>query len=555
MHYERVRRRPSLATPQRVCQRPRGAMPLVGRLICGAVPAFLGALWLLTVPADAQLTDITQTPNTENAGIQKSLEEQIGAGRGDVMTSDSSFFIIGRDPFRAIRRGRQVFQRKFTGAQGVGPRINDGIGDIETNTAIGNGLMDSCAGCHANPRGAAGSGGAMLFVRPDHRDAPHLFGVGIKEILADEITADLRAIREEAIVQARVQGRPVILELRSKGIDYGHITASREGTVDTSHVQGVNPDLRVRPLFAEGRDFSTRVLAVNAWRNAMGLIAEDPDFAAAAARENPGRVMTPAGLVFDGMLDTFPTPPAPRPELGETGFEIPVSLVDFMEFYLLHYFTPGTYQQTRVTDRGRRIMETIGCTQCHIPNLPLERDRRVADIETVYDPERGVFNHLFATAHPLFRTVDDGTGFPPLKRPSGGSFLVENIFTDLKRHDLGPNFHERNFNGIMTTQFMTLPLWGVGNTPPYGHDGRSINLREVILRHGGEAQAPQEAFAALPEQWQDAVIRFLESLVIFPPDDTASTLDPGNPQAPDFPQRGHGSIRLSELFNDPSDLE
>lgn len=555
MHYERVRRRPSLATPKPVWQRPRGAMPLVGRLTCGAVPAFLGALWLLIVPTNAQLTDITQTPNTENAGIQKSFEEQIGAGRGDVMTSDSSFFIIGRDPFRAIRRGRQVFQRKFTGAQGVGPRINDGIGDLETNTAIGNGLMDSCAGCHANPRGAAGSGGAMLFVRPDHRDAPHLFGVGIKEMLADEITADLRAIREEAIVQARVQGRPVILELRSKGIDYGHITASSEGTVDTSHVQGVNPDLRVRPLFAEGRDFSTRVLAVNAWRNAMGLIAEDPDFAAAAARENPGRVVTPAGLVFDGMLDTFPTPPAPRPELGETGFEIPVSLVDFIEFYLLHYFTPGTYQQTRVTDRGRRIMETIGCTQCHIPNLPLERDRRVADIETVYDPERGVFNHLFATAHPLFRTVDDGTGFPPLKRPSGGSFLVENIFTDLKRHDRGPNFHERNFNGIMTTQFMTLPLWGVGNTPPYGHDGRSINLREVILRHGGEAQAPQEAFAALPEQWQDAVIRFLESLVIFPPDDTASTLDPGNPQAPDFPQRGHGSIRLSELFNDPSDLE
>ena len=70
--------------------------------------------------------------------------------------------------------------------------------------------MDSCAGCHANPRGAAGSGGAMLFVRPDHRDAPHLFGVGIKEMLADEITADLRgACRQEAILQARSQGRTV----------------------------------------------------------------------------------------------------------------------------------------------------------------------------------------------------------------------------------------------------------------------------------------------------------------------------------------------------------
>ena len=372
MHPERVRCRASLATPKRVWQRPWGAVPFVDLLTRGAVPAFLGALWLLIVPANAQLTDITQTPNTENAGIQKPLEEQIGAGRGDVLTSDSSLFIIGRDPFRAIRRGRQLFQRKFTVAQGFGPRINDGIGDIEMNTAIGNGLMDSCAGCHANPRGSAGSGGAMLFVRPDHRDAPHLFGVGIKEMLADEITADLRGIREEAIVQARAQGRTVTLELRSKGIDYGRITALSEGTMDTSQVQGVNPDLRVRPLFAEGRDFSMRVLAVNAWRNAMGLIAEDPDFAAAAARENPGRVVTPAGLVLDGRLDTFPTPPAPRPEFGETGFEIPVSLVDFMEFYLLHYFTPGTYQQTRATDLGRRVMEAIGCTQCHIPNLPLD---------------------------------------------------------------------------------------------------------------------------------------------------------------------------------------
>jgi hypothetical protein len=132
---------------------------------------------------------------------------------------------------------------------------------------------------------------------------------------------------------------------------------------------------------------------------------------------------------------------------------------------------------------------------------------------------------------------------------------VENIFTDFKRHDLGPNFHERNFDGTMTTHLMTLPLWGVGNTPPYGHDGRSINLREVILRHGGEAQAQRDAFAGLPEPRQDAVIRFLESLTIFPPDDTASTLDPGNPSAPDLPQRGHGSIRLGTLFNNPNDPE
>jgi len=49
--------------------------------------------------------------------------------------------------------------------------------------------------------------------------------------------------------------------------------------------------------------------------------------------------------------------------------------------------------------------------------------------------------------------------------------------------DLGPNFYERNFDGTMQTAFLTTPLWGFGSTAPYGHDGRSINLIQVILRH------------------------------------------------------------------------
>jgi hypothetical protein len=110
---------------------------------------------------------------------------------------------IQRDPFRAIRRGRQLFQRKFTVAQGFGPRLGDGVGNIEDTPAIGHGLMDSCAGCHANPRGAAGAGGAVIFTRPDHRDTPHVFGAGLKEMLADEITAELRAIRASTIHQAQ----------------------------------------------------------------------------------------------------------------------------------------------------------------------------------------------------------------------------------------------------------------------------------------------------------------------------------------------------------------
>jgi hypothetical protein len=102
---------------------------------------------------------------------------------------------------------------------------------------------------------------------------------------------------------------------------------------------------------------------------------------------------------------------------------------------------------------------------------------------------------------------------------------------------------------------MTRALWGAGSTGPYGHDGRSITLNDVILRHGGEAKVSRNAYAWLRPREQSAVLTFLNSLVLFPPDDTASTLDPGDPTKQFFPQFGHGSIKLTVLFNDPSDLE
>ena len=205
--------------------------------------------------------------------------------------------------------------------------------------------------------------------------------------------------------------------------------------------------------------------------------------------------------------------------------------------------------------RGRQTFGQIGCTSCHISNLQIDRDRRVADLETVYDAERGNFNHLFATATPLINVVDNHDGLPARKLPVGEPFLVKNIFTDFKRHDVGPNFWERNYDGTYQKQFLTTALWGVGTTAPYGHDGRSANLTEVILRHGGEAQSVRDGFAALAETDRAELVAFLSSLVLFPPDDTASTLDPGDRLAAGFPQIKHGAIKLTVLFNDPTDIE
>jgi hypothetical protein len=519
------------------------------------VSAWAGCLILVAAPALAQLIDKTKAPNIANEGIGKSLAEEIGAGRGDWITPNSSSFIIARDPFRAIRRGRQLFQRKFNRAEGQGPNFDDGRGDINTTLAIGAGLSDSCASCHGRPRGSAGVGGNVV-TRPDSRDAPHLFGLGLKEMLGDEITADLRSIRAQAIAEAHQTGTAVTRSLDSKGINYGSISASPNGSVDTSRVQGLNPDLRLRPFFHHGGTISIREFVVGALQNEMGMQSVDPELMAAV---NGGKMTTPSGMVLDGALDKIEGPPTASPLADPDGDgvvnEIPASLVDFYEFYLLNYFKPGVYEQTDLTKRGSKLMERIGCADCHVPDLQINHDRRVADVETVFDPAKGLLNSLFATASPLFNETNDGSAFPSLKQPKRQPFLVRNIFTDLKRHDLGPNFNERNYDGTLVREFITEPLWGVGSTGPYGHDGRSINLIEVILRHGGEAQVARDRFASLSPDRKAAILEFLNSLVLFPPDDTASNLDPGSRGAAGFPQFGHGSIKLGVLFNDPRDPE
>jgi hypothetical protein len=581
---------------------------------CSPLPSIVALVaGLVANAAQAQLTDETQTtPHVPGGAIARSLEEQVGAGHGDELTYGSSVYLIKRDPARSIRRGRQLFQRKFTADQGMGPRVRfDSSGDIRETRAFGAGLVDSCAGCHGRPRGAAGFGGDVV-TRPDSRDAPHLFGLGLQEMLADEITADLRAIRDETVATAvlgiaaqasepercdrrsrgcnddsRSKDRPrngdhnrsrdrkreqgsdpggnsggshsggaVTRPLLSKGISYGWITAFPDGSVDLSRVEGIDEDLRIRPFFAEGGTISIREFVVGAFKAEMGLEAPDSILCDVTHATAPTPRVSPAGFAFDPAHDLFERPPVCGPSDDGDGDgvvnEVDMALVDHMEFYLLNYFKPAIGRGTSGSRQGRSLMNQLKCTSCHVPDLVIQRDRRVADVETVHDPVRGIFNRLFATASTRFHVVPDGLQYPqllPLEEP----FVVRNIFTDFKRHDLGEAFHEREYDGDVQTRFITEPLWGVGSTAPYGHDGRSINLEEVILRHGGEAQASRDAFTRLRPDDQRKLLEFLQTLVLFPPDDTASNLNPGKPGAnPQLPEN-HGSINLGALFQIPGE--
>jgi CxxC motif-containing protein (DUF1111 family) len=80
-------------------------------------------------------------------------------------------------------------------------------------------------------------------------------------------------------------------------------------------------------------------------------------------------------------------------------------------------------------------------------------------------------------------------------------------------------------------EWRTAPLWGLGLSacvtggvdgpfqqqvcapdPSYLHDGRARTIDEAIRWHGGEGQASNDAYVALPADDRAALLRFLESL-------------------------------------------
>ena len=105
-------------------------------------------------------------------------------------------------------------------------------------------------------------------------------------------------------------------------------------------------------------------------------------------------------------------------------------------------------------------------------------------------------------------------------------------YTDLLLHDMGEGLADNLGEGDASgAEWRTAPLWGIGNSPcvtggvegvfqqqtcapnaSYLHDGRARTLREAIDWHGGEAAHTRDAFDALPQVDQDALITFLETL-------------------------------------------
>lgn len=414
--------------------------------------------------------------------------------------------VSGLHPLQDIRaHGLKIFSTPFNRLDGYG----DGpMNPLDTTSPGGrptlqnngtflrvNGLdAQTCMECHSvrsfatvpfsfGVGGVGGSNNNAIF-QPKHIDVddegqsgfasfdgryinpPFLFGSGGVELLAQEMTHDLQRIKALAPFSPDTD-----FALFTHGVSYGSLRwDSTTQDFDLSQVEGIEHDLVVRPFGRKGEFATVRAFDVDAVSFHFGM----------QAVEQVGAGVDADG---DGVVN-----------------EILVGEISALHIFNTNLERPEIRDWNLVARMGSHVFESVGCADCHIPQLTTrsrELVYRFPEVETA--PYENEFLRVDLTTTPA--------GFEAL--PQGG--LVVPLFSDLKRHDMGPGLAE-SFGSPLDSQFITARLWGIADTAPYLHDGRATTLTDAILMHGGEAQAARDAFAALPSGDRVALLTFLKRL-------------------------------------------
>ena len=468
-----------------------------------------------------------------------------------------------------LAAGERLFEARFTAEDGVGrPLATQAIlptkrrRPARTTFSRTAGLdANACSGCHDSPRvGGAGDFAANVFVAEgfsqadfdttdpqfsNERNTNHLFGAGLIELLAREMSATLHAQRDAALARARASGDTVTAALAAKGVPFGEIDAYPDGRVDPRGLDGVDSDLVIRPFGHKGVMTSLRQFTVNALNHHHGMQAEErfgarwtgePDHDGDAHEREIGDGDVSALVAWQATLPP-PVVGVPtgtdEPVVGvPTGTDKPVVGVPTGTDEPVVGVPTGTTDEPVVglpagTDsdavawraaaaRGRERLDTLGCSVCHRPALPLE--------STVFeDPgpldAAGTLRRGEATGLHYDLALDPRIAALP--RDADGRVLVP-LFGDLKRHRIADSQVATLGNELLSQRFverdvfMTTELWGVGSTAPYGHRGDLTTLAGVIEAHGGAARASRDAWLALDAPARGDVVAFLKTLLIAP---------------------------------------
>lgn len=478
-------------------------------------------------------------------------------------------YLTQRDPFMGYQRGRELFVREFTRADGAfgesgkmaGPVLEDEVTHMITRDHVA-----SCALCHNVPFRDGGAGSTIFKNGGTGRNTTHLFGVGLTEMLGWQLRLQLLAradkdrkgwIRkgEADHVRAIVENLPLGTDGERVSVDFGTFgDLDGDGRPDLNSVcfiyyvdesgRRISWARKLTDFGVAGYSFEVQLLgwghrkgsisstlrafSANAFDTHTGLQACD-----ATLNEEPGKdglalvSLCGAQQFFTGRTRDRGNSKDARgvsqddPDRDGVVEELSEGDLDLVEFYQLNHPSPAERLRTPPRTRGRQLLTQVGCTGCHVPDWHLEAAHPgEPDLYKRFPGDRRFFD---LNVQP---NAENGRLEGKLERVRKGSaFTIRGVYSDFAHHDLGPGFHQMQFDGSLVKRFRTAPLWGVGSTAPYGHDGASLDLDEVIRRHAGEADRSGRAYEKLPEEDRMAVLEFLRGLVLYGCDDLPTDLD------------------------------
>jgi hypothetical protein len=500
----------------------------------------------------------------------------------DPAREGGSMYLQQVDPWLGYQWGRSLTQRNFRERDGVYGQAGrlDGILLADGLTPMmDRGHVNSCGVCHNVPYRDAGAGITIPKNGGSGRNTPHMFGGGLMEMIGLQIR--LQAL---AIADTNRDGWISVEEAKGKRCLISNLPLSAAGervTIDFGSFQDLDgdgyPDLNpvFYPIFvdAAGRRLpqaislkSPGVAGYNLEVQVFGFghlyhplrppvsttlrsfTATPFDIHSGLQACDPTTFTSPKGaglgLVSNAGAQQFVT--AAGKDLGRlrgpTGIsrddpdgdgyceEITEGDLDVVEWYLLNHPAPARGKRTTDVQRGEHLFGQLGCAACHVPDWHLypanlqatdyterfDGDRRFFEVQVQYNEAK---DRLEGRLHFLA----DRRG--KIWQPRRGAYTVRGIYSDFKYHDVGPDFYQIQFDGSVVRRWRTTPLWGVGTTAPFGHDGASLDLDSVIRRHGGEAITSRRAYVALTDEERRKIVDFLQNLVLYQTDQLPCDLD------------------------------
>ena len=210
--------------------------PLVIGLSAAILLTTTAAVWAIIT--DLALVGEIHKPQAEHVD-QFELVELVAAGQ-----TEEAFT-------KAFEQGDELFETVFNALDGVGANVGQGQrftrvprADLTGPSEWANHIppratgpnAEACNHCHDTPFDD-GAGPAAVDVHRDpfhtadlhsfiRRNTPHLFAPGAIQRVAEEMTAELHAIRDSAMAAACDTGEAVMSPLETKGVSYGTITVT-----------------------------------------------------------------------------------------------------------------------------------------------------------------------------------------------------------------------------------------------------------------------------------------------------------------------------------------